>query len=99
MSANVGIKVVLLLLEAQNKRSYLKEQFKHAQLEGTSGIISRSFAWWLNGLFRLGFRKLITLSDLYEIDDALKSTSLDVRMRKAWDKQRKPIAAIPSYLF
>ncbi|KAG9241723.1 hypothetical protein BJ878DRAFT_519140 [Calycina marina] len=42
LSAIIGLKLVLLLLEVQNKRSYLRNTYKILGREPTSGILNRS---------------------------------------------------------
>ncbi|KAH7319081.1 putative ATP-binding cassette transporter [Rhexocercosporidium sp. MPI-PUGE-AT-0058] len=68
-SAIIGLKLVLLLLEVQNKRSYLRNPYKSLGREPTSGILNRSFFWWINGLFVTGYRGLITFDDLESLDE------------------------------
>jgi ATP-binding cassette subfamily C (CFTR/MRP) protein 1 len=87
MSASLGIKVILLYVEAQNKRSFLRRPYSNYSPEAISGIFSWSIFWWLNGLFKLGFRKLMTYDDLHEVDDALKSEALGRRMQEAWNRR------------
>lgn len=87
MSASIGIKIVMLFLEARSKISYLKSPYKDLPPEATSGILNLSFVWWLNGLFATGFQKLLTVDDLSELDCALSSESLGKKMQAIWDKR------------
>ena len=84
-TASIAIKVLLLFLEAKDKRSYLKFPYRSYPPEATSGIFNRSFFWWLNPLFTGGFRKILSLDDLYMIDQDLLSEPLQERMQKSWD--------------
>lgn len=84
-SAIIGIKLALLLLESQAKRSYLKPIYQQLSPEATSGIFSRSFFWWLNGLFLKSFRNLLTFNDLYVLDTELAAEKLGTRFQQAWD--------------
>src|SRR5699024_10490853 len=53
-TATVAVKAVMLLLESRKKTRYLKQAHADLPPEATSGIIIRSFLWWLNDLFRRG---------------------------------------------
>jgi ATP-binding cassette subfamily C (CFTR/MRP) protein 1 len=75
-TADVVIKVVLLLLESMSKRSYLKAPYNSYSPETTSGIFNRSFFWWLNPVVFTGFRKILTLDDLFTSDPELQSEAL-----------------------
>jgi len=86
-TAGIGVKVLLLCLEAQDKRSFLRNPYNQYSPEATSGIFSRSLLLWLNRLFRVGFRSLIAPTDLITIDEDFKSETLGVRMQQAWDKR------------
>ncbi|GLB10798.1 hypothetical protein AtubIFM57258_007210 [Aspergillus tubingensis] len=85
-AATVTLKLLLLALEAQNKRSYLKEPLLAIPPESTSGLLARTVFWWLNRLFVIGFRKLLTLEDLFPTDSDLKSEGLRRKIGKAWKK-------------
>ncbi|GAA89080.1 hypothetical protein AKAW_07194 [Aspergillus luchuensis IFO 4308] len=85
-AATVALKLLLLALEAQNKRSYLKEPLLAIPPESTSGVFARTVFWWLNRLFVIGFRKLLTLEDLFPTDSDLDSGCLKRNIGKAWKK-------------
>lgn len=85
-TANVGIKLVLLLLENRSKRSYLKSPYNVYPPEATSGIVNRSFFWWITPVFATGFRKLLTLNDLFTTDPGLLSEPLLTQMEISWKK-------------
>lgn len=89
-TAAIGVKLLLLLQEAKNKRMYLKAPYREYPPEATSGIFNRSFFWWLNPLFAHGFRKVLSLNDLYAIDIGLTSEPLQKRMKKSWAKRVSP---------
>jgi hypothetical protein len=85
-TASMTAKLILLLLESQSKRKYLKPKDSgHAPYDIT-GIFGRSFFWWLNPLFLLGSRNVIKLDDLGPLDEALQSERLLNLMKSAWDK-------------
>jgi ATP-binding cassette subfamily C (CFTR/MRP) protein 1 len=83
-SAQLGLKVVLLILEAQNKRKYLKPEYQQLSPEATGGIISRSLFWWLNDLFWKGSQGLVKFEDLYDLDYKLGGQIAGNKMKKSW---------------
>ncbi|KAI9838545.1 MAG: hypothetical protein M1819_004854 [Sarea resinae] len=72
-STGLLLKLMMLLLEASEKRKYLDEQFSQLPPEGIAGIINRSTFWWLNALFHSGFRNVLHPKDLYSLDSELSS--------------------------
>ncbi|GKZ48059.1 hypothetical protein AbraIFM66951_011809 [Aspergillus brasiliensis] len=85
-ATTVALKLLLLTLEAQNKRSYLKEPLLAIPPESTSGVFARTVFWWLNRLFVNGFRKLLTLEDLFPTDKDLDSGGLRRKIGRAWKR-------------
>ena len=86
------IKLGVLVSEATSKRPYLLERYRHLSPEATSGTYSRAVFWWLNGLFKAGYSKLIGLQDLDEIAETLSSINVGGRFEAAWataDKTKK----------
>lgn len=91
-STNIAIKLVLLGLESKTKRTYLRAPYKNFSPEATSGIFNRSFFWWINPILATGFRKLITLDDLFVTDTSLKSEVLLEEIQASWHKCKSPDA-------
>ncbi|PWY91611.1 P-loop containing nucleoside triphosphate hydrolase protein [Aspergillus sclerotioniger CBS 115572] len=87
-AASVALKLLLLALEARTKRRYLKAPHRDTPPESTSGIFARTIFWWLNRLFLAGFRKLLTLEDLFPTDVDLKSGPLRQKIRVAWERYK-----------
>ncbi|OJJ66207.1 hypothetical protein ASPBRDRAFT_49106 [Aspergillus brasiliensis CBS 101740] len=85
-ATTVALKLLLLALEAQNKRSYLKGPLLAIPPESTSGVFARTVFWWLNRLFVNGFRKLLTLEDLFPTDQDLDSAGLRRKIGRAWKR-------------
>ena len=50
----LGVKLMILITEAIEKRDILLERYRTGNPEITSGIYSRSFFWWLNNLMTTG---------------------------------------------
>ncbi|MCJ1311900.1 hypothetical protein MMC25_005573 [Agyrium rufum] len=91
-TASIGLKLALLILETQEKRPILRDPYRRLSPEATSGIFSRSFFWWLNGLFIEGFRSILTFESLFDIDAELDSRPLRDRMQEAWDQRCEQVS-------
>lgn len=89
-TAFMVVKLVMLFLESLSKTCYLYD-IDHLSPEATSGLLSRSFLWWMNGLFRQGLRSTLTLDDLYPLDEHLASAALSINIQEAWARRREPI--------
>lgn len=85
-TTNIAVKLVLLILECQSKQKFLRPPYNNYSPEATSGILNRSFFWWINPILATGFRKLITLDDLFVTDSSLNSEILLDEMQISWTK-------------
>ena len=87
VTASIGLQVILLLLETQHKGNHLsaahREKYSPEEL---SGILTRTVFSWLNTLFVQGFRKMLTLDDLFPTDNQLSSDLLMTRLKANWAK-------------
>lgn len=82
----LGVKIMVFIAEAIEKRNILLERYRHTSPEVTSGIYSRSFFWWLNNLLTTGFQRVIKTEDLYPIGEDMKSQHLYARAQTSWNK-------------
>ncbi|KAF7868875.1 uncharacterized protein EAF02_009611 [Botrytis sinoallii] len=85
----LGVKLLLLILEAKGKRKILFQRYEYLSPESTSGLFARSLFWWLNPLFRLGFEGVVRDEDLFVADGELLSDACEDRLRKYWRKRLK----------
>jgi ATP-binding cassette subfamily C (CFTR/MRP) protein 1 len=85
-SANIGIKVILLFLESRSKRGYLRAPFNGYSPEVMSGFFSKSFFWWLSPILATGFRRILTLDDLFKPDESISSQVLSKKMHESWSR-------------
>ena len=85
-TSNIAIKSALLIFENKSKRRYLRAPYSSYSPEATSGIFNRSFFWWINPILATGFRKLITLDDLFAVDSSLESVGLLEEIQTSWSK-------------
>ncbi|CZT41190.1 related to multidrug resistance protein [Rhynchosporium secalis] len=85
-TTSVVLKAVLLVLESRSKRGYLRVPYNGYSPETTGGIFNRSFFWWINPILATGFRRLLTLDDLFQTDASLLTDPLRNRMQNSWEK-------------
>lgn len=82
----MALKAVALVMEAQNKRRILQAPYKTYSPEALSGIINRTFQWWINPLFIKGFSNLLSVEQLFPSDQQLTSKALFFKTSKLWPK-------------
>ena len=83
-STLLGLELLVLIVESVGKRGVLISRYAVFSPEAISGPFSRGFFWWLNPLFRLGFRGDINDNDLFSTDGDLSSTACESRLTKRW---------------
>ncbi|TLD19247.1 hypothetical protein PspLS_09793 [Pyricularia sp. CBS 133598] len=96
-TASLAIRAIMLILESTEKRSILLPELKGCSHEVTSGPLNRGVFFWLSTLFLRGYSKVLSLNDLYPLDEAMVSEVLYGRLAEVWDKV--PDRAAPGALF
>lgn len=86
-AASIGIKVLLLIIEAQSKASILRYPYRTLSPEETAGILNRTLLWWINSLLVTGHQKLLTGDELPRLDSELASEHMREEMERAWDSR------------
>ncbi|KAJ5714086.1 multidrug resistance-associated protein [Penicillium malachiteum] len=89
-TAFVSTKAAMLLFESLGKQEHLIDSYRDLSRESTSGIVNRSFMWWLNRLIFVGFRSTLTVDDLDPLDKPLQSSRTAQMAQKAWDFRQRP---------
>jgi ATP-binding cassette, subfamily C (CFTR/MRP), member 1 len=79
-----SMKLVVLLLEAHGKASYLRVPFSFSPPEAVSGIFSQSLFWWLNPLLKSGFGSILEIGNLDVLDHQLSPELLHGNLWKKW---------------
>jgi len=87
-SVSAAVKIVLLGLEAVDKRHILLAAWSEISPENTSGMVSRGLFWWLNALLVRGFKDILSLDDLFSINRNLSSEKLCGLLQARWNKCR-----------
>ncbi|PVH81871.1 hypothetical protein DL98DRAFT_457694 [Cadophora sp. DSE1049] len=85
-AAALALKIVILILEAVEKRRILKPEFQWYPPEAISGIYNTSLFCWLNELLRRGSRQTLSLNDLFALDKHLISKHLQSLLEVTWMK-------------
>ena len=91
---SLALKLGVLVLEAIGKRKILLAPYQDLSHEATSSIYSRSCFWWLNPMFRVGYKKNLELEDLDELDPDLQSSTLFKLYAESWAKGTG-VASVP----
>ncbi|KAI0113106.1 putative ABC multidrug transporter [Daldinia grandis] len=93
-TATLVTKVAIILLEAQRKAKWVIWNAKEHSPEETSSIFDLGVYSWLNWLFLEGYRKVLSIKDLYPLDQNMAAGRLSEvftrRMNDARLKGRKP---------
>uniref|UniRef100_A0A0D2XKL9 Uncharacterized protein n=1 Tax=Fusarium oxysporum (strain Fo5176) TaxID=660025 RepID=A0A0D2XKL9_FUSOF len=84
-TASFVLKTILLILE-ETPKSLLNEKEKIH--ETSSGVVNRSFFWWLNGLFLQGHRTILETEDLQAIDSKFDTDHVSAPLEKQWERAR-----------
>lgn len=82
----VGIKAIILVLEAVEKRNILKSEFATYPPEATASFYNRAVFCWLNPLFKIGYRNFLTVDHLFLLDKELSSERLLATFEERWSK-------------
>jgi ATP-binding cassette subfamily C (CFTR/MRP) protein 1 len=93
-SSILAVKLLVLAVEATEKRRILLSPYSDYPPEATSGLYARGLFWWLNPMFLLGYKSILRDVDLFRTDDSLTSESLRKRFQVQWSRRD----AIPSPL-
>ena len=83
-TACIAAKAALLVAEAPSKRWSLTAEHAARGREELSGIFSKTLFLWLLELLRLGNGKVLSLQDLYPLEDELLTGTLVARFDKSW---------------
>ncbi|CVK96796.1 related to multidrug resistance-associated protein [Fusarium mangiferae] len=84
-TASFVTKTILLVLEETPKSPFSDKEKIH---ETASGVINRSFFWWLNGLFLQGHRTILETEDLQAIDSKFDTDNVSAPLEKQWERAR-----------
>lgn len=81
------VKLLLLVVEAAEKRKLLLQAYDRQPPESTSSLYGRGLFWWLNPVFVLGFKSILGESDVFRTQDKLTAAALSKRFRARWERR------------
>ncbi|EGR53020.1 uncharacterized protein TRIREDRAFT_54954 [Trichoderma reesei QM6a] len=91
---NICLKLVLVVVESQRKDKILRDGSEKWSEEELSGILSRTFFWWINSILAQGRRNILTEDSLPPIGAQLSSKLLRHQASVAWDQRAKPVGKL-----
>ena len=77
-------RLVLIFVESLQKWNYSSIPPESIAPEDRQGVFGRTFFTWLNPMFMEGYKRDLTMDDLFQIDDDLKGQKLHARLLKQW---------------
>jgi len=87
-STSLAIKLLIIGVEAVEKRKLLLPPYVHYPPETTSSLFGRAVFWWLNPLFFAGFKGVLQEGDLFHTDENLTANSLSKRFHSRWGRRK-----------
>lgn len=84
-TTSLALRLALILVDSADKRSILIAKYQLFSKETTASTISRSVFWWLGPLFLGGYKRNLSLDDLYALDPKLESEALYRVYQEAWE--------------
>ena len=83
------VKLGVLVSEAIEKRALLLPPFRNPAPEFTSGIYTRALFWWLNPLFILGYKDVLSDETLLATDERLMSNVVHHQFQRQWARRMR----------
>ncbi|QGA22297.1 hypothetical protein EYB26_010013 [Talaromyces marneffei] len=83
------LKLVWFYLESKTKQAHFLNRTIQYGSEEIHGLYSRSFFWWINQLFLLGFNRDLTVENLPHLDQALSSNIVHHAVQSLWGRAPK----------
>jgi ATP-binding cassette subfamily C (CFTR/MRP) protein 1 len=81
-TATIAVKAVVIILESVQKKRWLGWDAKDHSPEETAGLYGLGAFIWLNSLFLRGYNKLLTMDDLYPLDQQMLAVRLEAALTK-----------------
>jgi ATP-binding cassette subfamily C (CFTR/MRP) protein 1 len=78
------VKVMMLSVEAIEKRGFLRPEYRELPSEVTSGVFSHWFFSWQLPLFRVGYSHDLKIESLFPLEKHFKSSYLQNMLQTAW---------------
>lgn len=88
-TAALVMKVAVAVLEALHKTRWVKFDMKEHSPVETTGLYGFVTWTWVNRLLLLGYRKDLTMDDLYALDNPMRADRLGPQLAEAMEKSRQ----------
>jgi ATP-binding cassette, subfamily C (CFTR/MRP), member 1 len=85
-----SLKAVLILLESQRKDRWLRWERKTHSPEEVSGLHGLGTFFWLNSLFFSDYTKILSLPDIFVLDDKMRADVLQLSCSKQLEQTGFP---------
>lgn len=82
---SIGVKLLILLLEVQGKMRWRVLDDRKRSPEESAGIFNLSVFFWMNKLLINGRRKVLSLEDLYPLDENMMAEGLLAKFQSQWE--------------
>lgn len=89
------LQAVLLMAESFRKDSARVPRYQKLSVEETSGVINRTFFWWINSILIDGYYSVLGNVDLPAIDSTLSSGTVRDAIIQNWDRRSKSTPCLP----
>jgi len=86
------VRLTLLVLEAQNKTSILREPYVNLAPEEKAGFFGTTFFWWVNSFITLGYSKILSITDIPPLPSYLNTMKMRDAMQTTWNKRSTLLA-------
>ncbi|RGP71223.1 multidrug resistance [Fusarium longipes] len=83
------VKIMMLVVEAIEKRGFLRPEYRALPSEVTSGVFSHWFFSWQLSLFRIGYSHDLEIESLFPLEKHFRSSYLQNLLQNAWIKAPK----------
>ena len=85
-TASFAIRLVLVALEAKEKTADLLPEYRSLCPELFVSTYNKCTFWWLNPFLLAGFRKTLTIKDVYKIHPKTATNVVGKRLQEWWLK-------------
>lgn len=90
LTAIVGLKLIMLIIESIEKRHILLSAYKEISTESTSGLFNRALFCWLNPLLLKGYVNVLSAENLFQITEDLSSIEVTESLQRGWRASMTP---------
>ncbi|KAF9693105.1 hypothetical protein EKO04_008679 [Ascochyta lentis] len=87
-TASVALKVTIFLLESKQKTAWLHWDTEKRSPEESSGFLDLGMFIWLKRLFVAGYSSVLTMDNLYSLDQELSSEKMHNQLNAYFDRNK-----------